>query len=142
MNADLERLWKQAEANPGQSVDIGRNVVCDFCDADHTDSTVTGGVIFGSKAVCPTCVPRVQGEPEHIKARCPEGVTFGDFVRTYRGANNTITIRPISTPSCGKCGQPFTSANVHTAAGWAETELSGPCEDCFDALFADTEDEE
>lgn len=142
MNADLERAWNQAEANPGQPVDIGRIVVCDFCDADHTDTTVSGGVIFGSKAVCPTCAPRVQGEPEHIKARCPDGQSFGDFVRAYRGNNNSIVVRPISTPLCGSCRQPFTDANVHTAAGWAETKISGLCEDCFDAVFADMEDDE
>lgn len=38
---------------------------------------------------------------------------------------------------CLSCGEPFTAANVHSLAGWAETRISGTCEDCFDALFAD-----
>lgn len=90
MNKELEGAWKQAEENPGTPVDIGRNVVCDFCSADHTDTTVMGGVIFGSYAVCPSCVWKVEEEPQYIKARCLEGKSFGDFVREYRGSANFI----------------------------------------------------
>jgi len=37
--------------------------------------------------------------------------------------------------SCEMCSQRFTSGNTHTPAGWAETQTSGLCEDCFDGLF-------
>lgn len=141
MKTELEQAWARAEANPGQPIDIGRIVVCDFCDEDHTDTPISGGVIFGSKAVCPVCVPRVQGEPQYIKARCPAGQSFGDFVRAYRGPNNAITVTPVSAPTCRSCRQPFSDANVHTSAGWAETRISGMCEDCFDAMFAEEDDE-
>lgn len=40
---------------------------------------------------------------------------------------------------CGVCGQLFTDENVHTAAGWRETQISGDCENCFDELFDDDE---
>lgn len=139
MNKELEQAWKQAEANPGVPVDIGRNVVCEFCDADHTDTTVSGGVIFSSSAVCPACVPKVKNEPQFIKARCPEGQAFGDFVRSYRGTNNSITFRPVELmePRCRTCREPFSDKNVHTDAGRREVQISGICEDCFDAAFAD-----
>ncbi|HEX7115657.1 MAG TPA: hypothetical protein VF193_11050 [Steroidobacter sp.] len=140
MDAQLKQKWDEAEANPGRAVDIGRIVVCDFCDADHTDTPITGGVIFGSKAVCPECVHYVAGEPEYIKARCPDGQSFGDFVRAYRGPSSAIIVAPASAPKCRSCRQPFSDANVHTSAGWAETRISGMCEDCFDAMFAE-EDE-
>lgn len=26
---------------------------------------------------------------------------------------------------------------THTALGWAETQITGSCEDCFDAMFAE-----
>lgn len=142
MNTELENAWKQAEANPGAPVDIGRNVVCDFCSDDHTDSTLSGGVIFGSYAVCPKCVHRVEGEASRIRARCPDGKSFGDFVREYRGPNNSVSITAVSAPKCRNCKQPFSSANVRTSAGWAETRISGMCESCWDAMFAYEDDEE
>jgi hypothetical protein len=42
--------------------------------------------------------------------------------------------------SCSDCGAGFSALNVHSAAGWKETQISGMCEDCFDALFAEPED--
>lgn len=41
---------------------------------------------------------------------------------------------------CSDCRKPFSPANIHTSAGWAETQISSMCEDCYDALFADEED--
>ena len=35
---------------------------------------------------------------------------------------------------CRRCGEPFTEANVYSAAGWLETGISGLCETCFDTL--------
>jgi hypothetical protein len=43
--------------------------------------------------------------------------------------------------TCFRRKQPFTSANVFTAAGMREVAISGMCEKCFDAIFADDEDE-
>jgi predicted Zn-ribbon and HTH transcriptional regulator len=136
MNTKLERAWTEAEKNPGTRIDIGRIVVCDFCSDDHTDSDATGGLIFGSYAICPKCVHKVQDESSRINARCPEGTSFGDFVRQYRGGNNTISITPVEAPKCRECKQLFSDKNVHTSAGWKETRISGICEDCFDAMFA------
>lgn len=36
---------------------------------------------------------------------------------------------------CANCCRPFSYLNTHSAAGWRETQISGFCEDCFDALF-------
>lgn len=79
--------------------DIGRTVICDAaCGRDLTDSPEQGGILFGSKAYCPKCTERsmpgiVQFEElHHIKARCPEGMTFADWVRELRGGDNTIKV--------------------------------------------------
>ena len=70
-------------------INIGRHVCCDFCNEDFTHSDASGGLIFESKAVCPTCAPRIErdaagfGETHCIRARCPEGVSFKDFVLEY-----------------------------------------------------------
>jgi len=38
---------------------------------------------------------------------------------------------------CVSCCDPFDPDNTHSALGWAETQISGMCEDCFDNLFQD-----
>ena len=43
---------------------------------------------------------------------------------------------------CTQCNLHFSQANVHTSAGWAETQISGLCEDCFDGLFEEEEEED
>ena len=43
---------------------------------------------------------------------------------------------------CITCNQPFSKDNVFTDAGAVETQLSGMCECCFDALFEGMNDEE
>ena len=79
-------------------IDVGRKVVCDWCNDDHTDTEATGGFLFGSYATCPKCAPRMQasavefGEEHMIRARCPEGMRFGDWVRELRGDNNKIIV--------------------------------------------------
>jgi hypothetical protein len=35
--------------------------------------------------------------------------------------------------------RPLTTANVKSAAGWQETQISGICETCFDGLFEEGE---
>lgn len=35
---------------------------------------------------------------------------------------------------CVACGTRFTEANVWSDAGWLETQISGLCESCFDAV--------
>lgn len=71
--------------------DIGRTVICDTCGADWTNRKESGGLIFESKGICPDCTPGLmksvkQYEEEHyIRAICPEGKSFADFVREYRG---------------------------------------------------------
>lgn len=43
---------------------------------------------------------------------------------------------------CRECEDAFTPKNTHTCSGWAETQISGWCEDCFDALFKEPSDNE
>lgn len=146
-NASLDEAWATAGANPGKSVDIGRIVVCDACNDDYTDSLAIGGLIAGSYAYCPTCAKRMKFSAREVRARCPSLKAFADFVRDYRGPDgNKITIhagpRKPEPACCVSCKEPFSSKNVHTDAGWRETQLSRLCEDCFDAAFADMEDDE
>jgi len=99
---ELDDLWNKAERNPGHPIPVGRLVVCDSCSEDFTDSPLQGGLIFQSKAICPTCAPtweqRIQefGEERLIRMRCRSGQTFGDFVRAYRGPNAAISFTPLS----------------------------------------------
>lgn len=94
----MQQLWADAEANPNIAIDIGRTVVCDICDEDFTDRTECGGFIFGSKGYCPLCAPsglvsiKRYAEERYIRATCPDGQSFADFVRAYRGGNNAILV--------------------------------------------------
>lgn len=62
-------------------------VICDWCGADYTDRADPGGLLFSGKACCPECVPKVEAgaerykEERFIRARCPEGKSFADWVR-------------------------------------------------------------
>lgn len=38
---------------------------------------------------------------------------------------------------CVDCKERFTAANVQSPAGWRETRISGMCENCWNALFAE-----
>jgi hypothetical protein len=44
--------------------------------------------------------------------------------------------------SCAECCAAFSSNNTKTPNGWRETQISGLCETCFDALFEITADDE
>lgn len=105
MNDKIKKKWDEAEANPGQKIDIGRVVVCDMCDVDYTDLPDMGGFIFTSYAYCPKCavshLPKIRGygEERFIRATCPEGQSFADFVRAQRGPDGNyirITHGPIT----------------------------------------------
>lgn len=64
-----------------------QEVVCDGCNKDYTNSSQSGGIQFETKAFGPCCQESVersaeQYKEEHfIKARCPEGKSFADWVR-------------------------------------------------------------
>ena len=65
---------------------LGNMVICDYCNEDYTYSDEEGGILFGSKAVCPRCAPNTLrnaekfGELDLVKARCPKGMSFKNFV--------------------------------------------------------------
>lgn len=79
---------------------VGGHVECDFCSKEFTDSTESGGFLFGSYAVGPCCAatPIRADERKHIKGRCPEGMSFRDFVLKLRGGDNTIRIMRFNQP--------------------------------------------
>ena len=104
--SDIERIrreWLDAlRANAAVVIDLGQTVVCDACDTDLTGSDRSGGFLFGSYAYGPCCAIermaaiRGYGEEHFIRARCPEGVSFADWVRGMRQAtgSNSIVITP------------------------------------------------
>ena len=93
MTSELQMKWDQA-VRTGDFTPIGDLVVCDICGEDFTNSPASGGIIFGSNAYCPQCsdrmLPTIASEAQHIQAKCPQGVSFADFVRDYRGPNAGI----------------------------------------------------
>lgn len=78
--------------------DIGDHVECDFCSKDYTNSDEVGGILFGSYATCPDCVPRIEAsakqynELDHIRDRAFPEEKFKDFCLRLRAGDNTITI--------------------------------------------------
>lgn len=76
---------------PGMQViklEPGRIVLCDLCNGDWTDRPESGGFYgLGSKAICPDCAPelfaelRRNPEPGNVRALCPPGKSFADWVR-------------------------------------------------------------
>lgn len=94
----MEDKWDEAFASPGTKILIGDTVVCDVCSKDWTESDVSGGFIFGSYAYCPDCADRLIdhirdcGEDHLIRAFCPEGKSFADFVREYRGPDASVWV--------------------------------------------------
>ena len=79
-------------------IDIGNQVICDWCGTDCTQSDEIGGLLFGSKACCPACVRKVEqaadhyGEQRFIKDRCPPGMMFREWVLKLRDGDNTVRI--------------------------------------------------
>ncbi len=80
----------------------GRHHRPDACNEDLTDDPRSGGFFFGSYAYGPCCAEkrlasiRGYGEEWNIGARCPEGVSFADWIRHIRQVtgNNAIRIIP------------------------------------------------
>lgn len=97
MNEKLAKAWAETEAT-GKAVPIGDVVVCDVCDLDFTSSEQSGGFIFGSYAYCSACAAKAlpdiksYGEDRLIRACCPPGQSFADFVREFRGPNASVRV--------------------------------------------------
>lgn len=97
----IHRKYAEALASGEPAViPLGRDVLCDACDEDLTDDPRSGGFLFGSKGYGPCCAGRAEitirgyGEEWNIRARCPEGVTFADWIRDLRGPDAAITVTP------------------------------------------------
>ena len=69
-----------------ETEDIGNRVICDCCGEDWTGRSESGGFLFVTKAYCPKCaersLPNIRkfNEERFIRARCPEGVSFYNWV--------------------------------------------------------------
>lgn len=83
-------------------IPLGQLVLCDIDDTDLTDDSRSGGFLFGSYGVGPCCAERYlasikgYGEEHFIRAWCPPGLSFADWVRQIRAktGSNAITITP------------------------------------------------
>lgn len=84
-------------------IDVGPQVICDFCGEDYTQSEAQGGLLFGSKAICPVCTPPLEkslatnNETQFIRARCPEGMSFRAWVLSLRDGDNRVITRSFET---------------------------------------------
>lgn len=79
--------------------DIGNTVMCDKCGEDYSNSDESGGFLFGSYAYCPKCAKEeIEGireyrEEGHIRAYCPDGKSFRDWILgDIRKGDNTIKV--------------------------------------------------
>jgi len=99
MSDPIREAYAEALRNGEDAViPVGSTVLCDACDADLTTDTRSGGYLFGTYAYGPCCADerlvtiRGYGEEHFIRARCPGGVSFADWVRDMRGPDAAITI--------------------------------------------------
>lgn len=82
-------------------IDVGNTVICDICCKDYTNSPLSGGFLFASHAYCPDCASlhesniHSNGEGHLIKARCPRGMPFAEWILQQRGSNNRVIIRTL-----------------------------------------------
>lgn len=71
-------------------IDIGDEVICDFCNLSFDDDSAEGGCFIGSYAVCPECTkgikPSDEEEIEYIQG------PFRQAVLKKRDGDNTIKI--------------------------------------------------
>ena len=79
--------------------DLEDVAICDSCATEYySDSEEKGGILFGSYAYCPLCVPRMMetikqyNEESHIKAKCPANMTYFDWVMKLRNGNHKIIV--------------------------------------------------
>ena len=79
--------------------DVSDTVLCDDCDTLFTaQSPETGGMLFGRKALCPTCAPKWEagaikhGEQHFIKDRARDGETFFAATMRWRDGNHQVRI--------------------------------------------------
>jgi len=71
-------------------IDIGDEVVCDFCNLSVEDDAIEGGCFVGTYAVCPECAkdfkPSQEEGTEYIQG------SFRQAVLKKRNGDNTIKI--------------------------------------------------
>lgn len=85
-----------------ETIDLGDQVICDDCGVYYTARDDCGGILFVSRACCPACAPKVEAlaakynEKCHIRARCPESMTFADWVRTILRGGQPGQIRVLT----------------------------------------------
>lgn len=48
----------------------------------------------------------------------------------------------LKVKECLSCSAPFSGENTHTTAGWKETQISGFCENCFDEVTKEMDEED
>jgi hypothetical protein len=94
---EFRRAQDEALANGG-AVPAGDLVLCDIDSTDLTGDSRSGGYMFGSYAVGPCCAQahearvRGNGEQWNILSRCPDGVSFADWVREMRGPDAVFKV--------------------------------------------------
>jgi hypothetical protein len=57
-------------------------------------------------------------------------------------AHKALAAAHATNTHCVHCKRPFTDDTVHTEAGWQETQISGLCEDCFDDITHEDDEDD
>jgi hypothetical protein len=82
----------------GGSVPVGPLVLCDIDSTDLTSDPRSGGFIFSSYGIGPCCAERFletarANHEEHlIQSRCPEGMSYADWIRSIRPAGAAVSV--------------------------------------------------
>jgi hypothetical protein len=53
-----------------------------------------------------------------------------------------MSVKILNYTNCVCCKEEFSKENVFTKEGAAETQISGMCEKCFDAIFEEEEEDD
>lgn len=95
----IHQAYAQALDEGGPAfIPVGATVLCDIDDTDLTADPRSGGFMFGTYGVGPCCAGEYEakvrgyGEEHFIRARCPAGMSFADWIRSMRPADAAITI--------------------------------------------------
>ena len=96
----IEHEYMEAFKRGEGVINVGRTVLCDGCSEDLTDDPRSGGFLFGSYAYGPCCATDMMtkiegyGEEGYIRGKCPEGMSFANWVRSFRG-DGRITVTTV-----------------------------------------------
>lgn len=117
---------------------------CQRCGEEDISPNIEAFEISG-EVVCDECADEVFQENSHSawahREEEARNMTRNSQLQELQDTLTKELYPDAKEGHCLRCKQPFSDKNVHTEAGWKETKLSGYCEDCFDEMFDDDEED-